>query len=170
MNWIDIVLLFVFVVSAIGGAKNGLIKSAISLLALIIGVVFAVRFYPEVGSWLQRFISDQTAARAAAFVTIFLVMVLVGAIASALVGGLASSIGLGWLNKLGGAVFGLAMAAIVFGGILSLLVSFPASDWMPKAIKDSFVATFLLDRFLPLMGALSPLFGDPRGWLDKIQQ
>ena len=167
MNWLDVVLLFIFVIAVVGGAKNGLIKSVISLVALIIGVVLAVRFYPELGSWLQRFISNQTAARAVAFVIIFLAVMVAGAIASALVGGIASSIGLGWLNKLGGAVFGLAMAAIVFGGILSLLVSSPASGWSANAIRDSFVATFLLDRLLPLMGALSPLFGDPRGWLDK---
>ena len=39
MNWLDVVLLFIFVIAVVGGAKNGLIKSVISLVALIIGVV-----------------------------------------------------------------------------------------------------------------------------------
>ena len=82
MNWLDVVLLFRVVIAVVGGDKNGLIKSVISLVALIIAVVLAVRFYPELGSWLQRFISNQTAARAVAFVIIFLAVMVAGAIAA----------------------------------------------------------------------------------------
>jgi membrane protein required for colicin V production len=168
LNWLDAVLLFIFLVALVGGAKNGLVKTVISLAALIVGVVLAVRFYPEFGSWLQKVITSQTASRAVAFIIILFGVVVIGSLASVVAGRLLSSTGLGWIDKVGGAVMGLVIAAIVFGGILSLMVSSSRSGWMEGSINGSFMASFLLNHFLPALGALSPFFGNPRGWLDRM--
>ncbi|MBI2957293.1 MAG: CvpA family protein, partial [Chloroflexi bacterium] len=93
MNWLDIVLLFIFVISIIGGARSGLIKSVTSLAALILGVVLAVRFYPQFGLWLQRFIANQTGSRVVAFVIILAVVLVAGAIASYVLGRAARALG-----------------------------------------------------------------------------
>lgn len=167
MNWLDIVLLFIFVISIIGGARSGLIKSVTSLAALILGVVLAVRFYPQFGLWLQRFIANQTGSRVVAFVIILAVVLVAGAIASYVLGRAARALGIGWADRIGGAVFGLVIAAVVFGGMLSALSSIPGATGVRNTIDDSFVASLLLDRVLPVLGGLSPIFDNPRGWLDQ---
>lgn len=165
MNWLDFVILFIFVVSAVGGARSGLIKSVISLVALIAGIVLAARFYPVVGGWLQSFISNQTAAHVVAFVVILAVVLVAGMIASHVLGRVAGALGIGWADRLGGALFGLVISAVVFGGILSGLSSIPGSAGVRNVIDDSFMASFLLDRVLPVLGGLAPIFDNPRGWL-----
>ncbi|MBA7628946.1 hypothetical protein ES703_36443 [subsurface metagenome] len=59
---------------------------------------------------------------------------------------------LGWVNRLGGAVFGFLLGAILCGALLATWVKFigPAS-----AIIESGLAMILLDRF-PMVLALLP--------------
>ncbi len=167
MNWLDLVLILIFVVAAIGGAKSGLIKSVIGLVALTVGIVLAVRFYPEFGKWLQHFIANGTWARVIAFALILVGTIIAGSIAGSFVRKLASAIGLGFFDRIGGALFGLLITAVVFGGILSLVSSAPGALGLQSSINDSLVASFLIDRALPVLGPLSPFFGDPRGWFDR---
>lgn len=165
MNWLDLILIIIFIVAAIGGAKNGFIKSIISLAALVLGVVLAVRLYMEFGQWLERFISNETAARVAGFAIILVAVVVAGAILGSVLSGVASTMGLGWLNRIGGTVFSVAAAAIAFGGILAGLSSLPGGA-LRGTVEGSFIASFLVNRFLPWLGSLSPFFRDPRGWLN----
>lgn len=45
MNWLDIMLLIFMVPSVLAGWKFGLIRSLFGLIALIVGIVLASRFY-----------------------------------------------------------------------------------------------------------------------------
>lgn len=167
MNWLDFVLIFIFVVTAIGGARSGLIKTVTSLVAVMAGIVLAVRFYVEFGQVVQHLISNQTAARFIAFVLILGAAVLAGVILSAILGHFVSLIGMGWVDKVGGVVASLLIAMVVFGGILSSLEAVSGDAGFHNAIRGSFVARFLVDRFVPVLGSLSPFFSDPAGWLGN---
>lgn len=167
MNWLDFVLLFVFVVAAVGGARNGLVKTAIILVALVAGIVLAVRFYGEFGQVVQQVISNQTAARVVAFILILGAVVLAGAILSVILAHFVSSTGLGWIDKAGGVVASILVAMIVFGGIFSSLVALPGGGVPHSTVRGSLIARFLVDWFMPVLGSLSPFFSDPAGWLDN---
>jgi membrane protein required for colicin V production len=97
MNWLDIVILIILVLSAFGGLKNGLIKSLLSLIGLIVGVVLAGRFY-ESFSGVLSFISSERAAHIAAFVIIFLLVIIIFQYWGLIQNDFA--ILLGWLNRL----------------------------------------------------------------------
>ncbi|MBI2858729.1 MAG: CvpA family protein [Chloroflexi bacterium] len=163
MNWLDFVLLIIFVVAAIGGAKNGLIKSVVSLVALVAALVLAVKFYVPLGSALQNIISNQTWARVVAFVLILVAIVVAGSIVGSLLHGAASAIGLGIFDRIGGSVFSLIIAVLVFGGIMSFLGQLPVSA-VQETIRGSAVASLIIDRVLPLLGPLSPFFKEPSQW------
>lgn len=147
MNWIDIVIIIYLILSIIGGAMQGLIRSVLSLLGLIIGVVLAANFYQNLAT-IFGFIHNGTVARVIAFVLIVGVVVIIAAIVGAALRSVIKAIHLGWVDGLGGAVFGLAMGAISAGALLAVIVKLTNSN----LITGSSLAGFLLDKFPVVLG------------------
>ena len=143
MNWLDIVIIVTLVINVIVGLWVGLIRAVLSLVGLVVGVLLAGRFYLSLSERLS-FIPSDTAAKVAAFVIILAVVLAVAFVLAWLLSKAASAIMLGWLNRLGGAVFGALMGAIVWGTLLAAWVKFFGSS---DAITESFVARVLLDYF-----------------------
>jgi membrane protein required for colicin V production len=151
MNWLDIVIIVLLIVSAFSGFASGLIKSVFSLAGMILGVMLAGRFYVALAGNLG-FITNETAARIVAFIIIFLVIMIVAAILGSLFTKLVSAIMLGWLNRLGGAALGIVLGGIFIGAILTLWVKFGG---ISGALTESAIAPILLDK-IPVVMALFP--------------
>jgi membrane protein required for colicin V production len=76
----------------------------------------------------------------------------------------ASAILLGWADRIGGAIFGLALGAILLGAMISLWVNL----FETAIIADSTVASFLAGKF-PLLIALLPAeFDSVRGFFTSL--
>jgi membrane protein required for colicin V production len=161
MNWLDIVLIIFLIISAIGGFASGLIKSLLSLIGLIVGVVVAGRFYIALADHLT-FISSQDTARIVAFIIIFLVIIIVATILGIILTKLVSAILLGWLNRLLGAVFGVFTGAIFIGALLSVWAKYSGGD----TISGSAIASFLLDKFPIILGLLPKEFDTIKGFFQ----
>ncbi len=61
MNWLDIVIAVVLIFPIFTGLKQGLIKAALSLAGLIVGVILASNFYQQLGGALG-FITNEDIA------------------------------------------------------------------------------------------------------------
>ncbi len=151
MNWLDIGILVVIGLSVFNGLRQGLIKAVLSFAGLIVGVTLASRFYPTVAGFLT-FLPQGTVAEVAAFVIILVAILIVTSIIAAVLTKVASAILLGWLNGLGGAVFGFLMGAIFVGAILAIWLKFLGKN---DIITGSLLAGILLDK-LPLVLNLLP--------------
>ncbi len=150
MNWLDIVIAVALVAAAFGGLTQGLIKAAVSLAGIAVGVVLAGRFQEQVGS-LLTFISNPDIASIVAYVLIIVVVLVIAALLANLLRSTARAIMLGWVDRLGGAAFGLLIGGFFVGAILATIVKFFGQG----LITDSLLAAFLLDKF-PLVLALLP--------------
>lgn len=150
MHWLDIAVLVILGVSAFNGLRQGLIKTALSLAGLIIGVILAGQFYQQLAG-LLAFIPNEDIANIAAFILILVGVMVIASILARLLKFAVSVVLLGWVNRLGGAVFGLVLGAIFLSAILATWAKFFGSD----SISESFMAAFLLDKF-PLILALLP--------------
>ncbi len=150
MNWLDIVLLVILGVSAFGGLTQGLIKAGLSLAGIIVGVILAGNFYEPL-SGLLSFIPNEDIADIAAFILILVGVMVVANILARLLKFAVSVVLLGWVNRLGGAVFGLVLGAIFLSAILATWAKFFGGD----SVAESAIASFLLDKF-PLILALLP--------------
>lgn len=158
MNWLDIILIVVLAVSTLIGLKTGLIKAVLSLAGMIVGIVLASRFYLPLSEQLT-FIPNTTAARIVAGIIIFIAVMLVAAILARFLKWITSLVMLGWINRLGGAIFGLLLGFFFCGTALAFWVK-AAEEWLKMPgfagpVADSSVARILLDR-LPLVLALLP--------------
>ena len=153
MNWIDIVIAIYLILSVIGGAMPGLIRSVLSLLGMIIGVVLAANFYEKLAT-VFGFIHNQTVANVISFVLIVGAVVVIAAIVGSALRSVIKAIHLGWIDGLGGAVFGLAMGAISAGALLAVIIKLTGSE----LIANSALAGFLLDKFPMVLGFLPSEF------------
>ena len=151
MNWLDIVLIILLVSAAVSGLFSGLIKMVLSLAGLVVGVIIAGRTYIPLAENLT-FISNESAARVVAFALIFLAVILIAFLLGIILTRLVSAILLGWLNRVGGAFFGLLLGAFFISAILTLWVKYIGAG---DTIITSGMASFLLDRF-PMALALLP--------------
>jgi len=150
MNWLDIVLLVLLALSALNGLTQGLIRAALSLAGIILGVILAGRFYQPLSD-LFGFISNEHIADIAAFLIILIGVMLLTYLLALLLTKVATVTMLGWVNRLGGAVFGLLVGTIFLSALLATWVKFFGSD----TVTSSAIASFLLDKF-PLILALLP--------------
>jgi membrane protein required for colicin V production len=150
MNWLDIVIIVAIAIPTLIGLKIGIIKAALSLAGLIIGVILAGRYYVPLAEQLT-FISQAGVARIVAFAIILIGVMVVASVLAILLKWVASAMMLGWVNRLGGAIFCFLLGAVFCGAILAIVVKFLGAG----VIADSGLANLLLDRF-PIVLALLP--------------
>lgn len=162
MNWLDIVIIVVIAISAFGGLKNGLIKAVLSLAGLIVGVVLAGRYYTPISEQLT-FIPQDNIARIVAFAIILIgVMVIAGVLANLLKRAV-SAVMLGWVNRIGGAVFGLVLGAVFCGALLAMWIKFIG---IQSIIVESAMTNMLLDFFPVVLALLPDEFGAVRSFFQ----
>ena len=151
MNWLDIVIIIAIAIPTIIGLSTGIIKSALTLIGVILGIILAGHYYAPLSEQLT-FISQTAIANIVAFVIILTGVIIVAILLSRLLERVASMLLLGWVNRLGGAAFGFVLGAIQCGALLAIWVQFlgPAA-----VIAESNLAMIILDRF-PLVLALLP--------------
>ena len=150
MNWLDIVLLVMLALSAVNGLIQGLIKAVLSLVGIIVGVILAGQFYQPLSD-LFGFINNEDTADIVAFLIILIGVMLLAYLLAQLLTKVATVTMLGWVNRLGGAIFGLLVGAIFLSALLATWVKFSGSD----TVTSSAIAGFLLDKF-PLILTLLP--------------
>jgi membrane protein required for colicin V production len=151
MNWLDVVIAIILIISLFIGLKAGLIKTVISLAGLILGIFLAGRYYQLLAGKLI-FISSDKVAGIVAYIIILIVVMIAAAIIAWLLSKIVSAIMLGWLNHIGGAILGLLIAGIFLGAILAIWAQYGGGS---NIIADSLLGRFLLAKF-PFVLALLP--------------
>ncbi len=151
MNWLDFVILLIIAIATFLGLWIGLIKAVLVLAGIIVGVILAGYFYLPL-SRVLAFIPGEDAAKVIAFAIILIGVVLIAILLAVFLKRLASLTLLGWVDRLGGALFGLLLGAIFCGALLAMWVKFLG---IGGTIAESTLAKILLDRF-PLVLALLP--------------
>lgn len=112
MSFIDIILGAFLVFGLIRGLKNGLIVEFASLISFFVGIYLAVKFSSLLG--------DSKTAKIMAFIIILILTIIGIRLLAKMLSKIASTLFLGWLNKLGGATFAVVRMVLFLGVILSL--------------------------------------------------
>ena len=150
MNWLDIIILVALALPTFTGMKQGLIKAALTLAGLIAGVILASNFHEQLGG-VMTFISNPDIANIAGYLIILVVAMIIANVIAVVLKFTAKAVMLGWIDRIGGAVFGFLMGALFMGAILAAVVQFFGEG----LVTESFLAGILLDKF-PLVLALLP--------------
>ena len=103
----------VLLASMLVGAWRGLVVEVVSLLSWLAAFVLAQWFAPDVAAKLPMAGAAEAVRYAAGFVLVFVATLFAGALIGFLVSKLLSAVGLGAINRLLGALFGLLRGAVL---------------------------------------------------------
>ena len=162
MNWLDIVIIAVIAFSIFLGFRVGIIKAVLSLAGLIVGVILAGRYYAPFSEQLA-FIPQAGVAKIVAFAIILIGVMIVAGVLASLLKWAASVVMLGWVNRLGGALFGLALGAILCSALLAIWIKFLG---IAGAIVESILARILSDYFTVVLALLPGEFDTIRSFFQ----
>ncbi len=121
--------------SIIRGLLRGFIRELFALVALVIGSTVAAWNYITFASWLARWIPQPVYASLVAFLLLATVITIAVLLVGRLVRSAAHLVGLGLLDRLGGALFGLARASLLGAAILLACTTFlPPQPWLQRSV------------------------------------
>jgi membrane protein required for colicin V production len=131
MNWADTAILILIALSALISVLRGFVREALSLAGLAAAVWVGLRFGPELGVLLEPHIEVPSARGVAAFVILFVLVLIVGALINHLAGKLVQKSGLSGTDRMIGVLFGVGRGiAIVALLILAAgLTALPQDPW-----------------------------------------
>ena len=119
MNLLDLFILIPIVWLCIRGFTKGFIIELATLIGLVLGILAAYYFADNVQEYLKDYFTLSTQGmRIVSYILIFLAVLLVVYLIGKLIEKLVDIVALGWLNKILGAVIGLAKGVVVVAIIL----------------------------------------------------
>ncbi len=127
LNWFDIFIVVVVIVSVVTGVRAGFARVVIGLVATIAGCLAGFWCYRLVAAKLQPWITSQTAASVVGFFLIFLAVVILGSLLAALLSRLLKWVGLSWFNHLLGGAAGFLRGALMVAILADMVVAFAPS-------------------------------------------
>ena len=132
MLWVDYLVIAIVLVSAIIGLFRGFLREIISVVVLVVAFWASFQFAHWISdNWLVGVVKTPTLRLGAAYVGIFVVIMLVGAIINFLVGRLMSSSGLVGTDRVIGMGFGVVrgLVVVILLILLAALTPAPQDPW-----------------------------------------
>jgi len=142
MNLVDLLVIAILGVSALLGLSRGMVRELLGLGAWVLAGLAAFRFGPLLAPYARQAIDDPDIATPAAYLGVFVVVLIALSLAANLVGRLARVSALGGLDRTLGLVFGLARGAAI------LIVAYIPLAWTPP---DRWPEAVLQARTMPFI-------------------
>lgn len=141
MNALDWVVLMLLAISAIAAFMRGLVRSLVALAGMVAAILLGALYAPRLAVVFVRFIKPFAMAQVVAFLAIALVVYLIAALIGRLLRGAVSAVGLGFFDRLAGALFGLVRGVLFLAALL-----IPAAPLLAHlaVAKTSFTLPYLL--------------------------
>jgi len=130
MNLFDCFLIALLAYSTIMAFLRGIILELFSLGGLIAGIIIASWNYSHVAVFLERLITSPATAQIIAFLFIVTAVMILSTIFGKALNRTAHAIGLGFFDRVLGAVFGFARGCLLGVAVLMAIAAFlPHSAW-----------------------------------------
>ncbi|MBI5858961.1 MAG: CvpA family protein [Sphingobacteriales bacterium] len=167
---LDIIYAIIIVLAVLHGYRQGLIVGLFSLIAIIIGLAAAMKLSAVVADYIGKSINiSQEWLPLIAFALVFLLVLLIIRWAAKGMERTIEIAMLGWVNRLGGIIFYVAIYTIVFSVLLFYAeqMRLIQAETIHKSATYTFVQPWgpkVIDGF----GAVIPVFKDLFGELEKF--
>ncbi|MDQ2802959.1 MAG: CvpA family protein, partial [Pseudomonadota bacterium] len=138
MNWVDLVVLAVVVLSGLAGLVRGLVREVLGIAAWAVAAVVASPWgaFPTVAPIMRRHIADPNLADAAAFLVVFLPILIAFWVIARIISGAVQRSAVGGLDRTLGLVFGLARgAALLIIAYIVIGLALPVAQWPPPVLQ-----------------------------------
>ncbi|MGC8768685.1 CvpA family protein [Calditerrivibrio sp.] len=140
----DTFFLIILLVFTIKGFLRGLIWEIFRILGIILSYLFSFQINPFSMKVLEFFGFSPAMAKLFGFVLTFLIIFVLVITASYLTKKFFRAIKLGWIDKTGGALFGLLKSAVIMSILLSFVVSISPSSSFTRQLLSSPVSSRII--------------------------
>ena len=140
-NWIDYIFIAGLVVFALLGVKRGFVKSLMTLVVWLAAFLFATLFKNELAGFFMKVTPNPSYQSSFSFASIFIVVLIIGALVNYLLSSMVDKKGLGLLDRAAGLIFGLFCGILIFTFLVYLLTFTPVrqySDWQNATLVSGF--------------------------------
>jgi membrane protein required for colicin V production len=160
MTAFDFMVIGVVGLSTLLAFMRGFVRVFISLAAWVIAVIGALRFSEIGGRMLPDFGESPATRYVVAFALILIGVLIVGALVGYVLSRLVQAVGLGFLDRTLGGIFGIVRGVLIAVIIVLLagMTSAPRKDWWQNALTSPPLTTAAL--------TLRPWL--PKAWADRI--
>ena len=148
MATLDIILLVCFIPGIIRGLSKGFLEQALALVGIVLSVWAAFHFSSLVCTWLKPYLEvSETVLNVIAFALILVAISLAVLLVARLLTKVVELAMLGWLNKVLGLAFAVAVNALVIGVFIILFDTLNVKFGFvkPEVLDQSVVYTTLRD-------------------------
>jgi membrane protein required for colicin V production len=154
MNWVDFAIVIIIALTGFSSLLAGVIRQAMTLLGLAVGVYAALGNYQRLASRIVTAVANQTLASVVAFLLILLVAWVGAAFLAKVVRNAFNTLGLGWADNFLGMLTGVLVGLLVVVGLLLLMVRLPVPA-LAQAVQQSTLASYVF-MLLPYLKQLLP--------------
>ena len=166
MNWVDVLVLVVWGLTALWGFKSGLIGMIVPLVVIILGLALSSRIAEPVGNLFSFLSENENIQTVIAFIAIFIALLILSAWLSALLQTASKVIPLaGSVNHIFGMIIGIFVGFLFLSGLLTGFQHFPVGR-VQDDIAESPLGTFMADNFGVTIRAVKLVPGD---WDEKAR-
>ena len=113
MTWFDYTVIAIVILSALLGWWRGLVYEVLALIGWVAAYAVARLFVAKAAPYIPAALGAEAVRTAAAFAALFIGALIIGGIVAWLLSKLVKWVGLGWLDGLLGALFGVLRGALV---------------------------------------------------------
>jgi membrane protein required for colicin V production len=150
MNYIDIVILVVLGIFGLGGLRKGIITEAATLLGLGVGLYGAFHFSDFTAEKLVQWVEiNPKYLNVIAFIVTFLVLAIAVNLLGRLVTKLVKAINLGFVDKLGGFIIGMAKGVLICSLLVMLLNALELNNIIKDKDRESSLLYPHVERTVP---------------------
>ncbi len=136
MNWFDLIIFGIIALSAVISLVRGFVREVVSVTVWVLAFWLGVRYAGVFAGHLEGLIASPTVRLGAAFATLFVAALVVGALVNNAMGTLVGRTGLTGTDRLLGVLFGAGRGLVVVA-LLILLVGFtpaPQERWWRESV------------------------------------
>ena len=167
MNYLDIIIAIILLLFGVKGFRKGLIIEVVTLLAFAVGIYGAMHFSDFTAEHLKEFmeINPKYLNTTAFVLTLILLFILVNIIGR-MVTKLIQAMNLGFFNKLGGAVFGMAKGVLLCSIMVMVLNNFQLIGIVKPEVREQSKLYPYIEETVPYVYRGFDLV---KGYVDDLQ-
>lgn len=136
MTAFDYAVLTILLASVLLGLWRGVVSELLALAAWVVAFLVARQMAAQVAVWLGAYVAEPGLRLAAAYALVFVGVLIVFAIARMLISLMLKAVGLGLLDRLLGAAFGILRGIVVVLVVVLVagMTPLPKAEWWRNAV------------------------------------
>ena len=166
MGFLDIILGVLLAFALYKGIRNGLFVELASLVSLLAGIYFAIKFSSFIKEILAGFVKwYPNTIQVVAFVLTFILVVIGISLLGKFLTGIADFAFLGWLNKIGGGFFRVLKTILIIGIVFKVFEKINYHNFLAK--KETLDKSIFYNPIQKTAGFMYPSI---ENWYDNLKK